>query len=67
VAAYRCRACGNRTRFDVVRTSTVREFHHFTLDGSVDVQVVDVIEDRVDSVTCRWCGHGKDVVSLERP
>ena len=32
-ARYRCNDCGNLTRFDVVETTTVRSFHHYSLGG----------------------------------
>ena len=38
---YRCTACGNLTRFDVVETTTVRSFHHFTVGGDLTVEIAD--------------------------
>src|SRR5215469_7120555 len=32
-ARYRCDACGNLTRFDVIATRRTREFHHYNLGG----------------------------------
>ena len=58
---FSCRACGNKTRFNVVETTTVRSFHHYTLGGDLTIEEVDVLDERVDDVTCRWCGHGRDV------
>ena len=58
---YRCAACGNLTRFDVVTTSTIRAFHHYSVGGDLDVEDVETIAESVDSVTCRWCGHGRSV------
>ena len=58
---YRCTACGNLTRFDVVTTSTTRAFHHFTVGGELEVEETEVLAETVDSVTCRWCGHGRNV------
>ena len=55
-AEYRCAACGNRTRFDVVSTRTTREFWHFSLDGEHTIDDEEVLAERVESVTCRWCG-----------
>lgn len=65
VVAYRCRACGNRTRFDVVTTSTSRAFHHYTLGGELTVEDVTVTAAHVESVHCRWCGRGGDVEAME--
>ena len=65
VVAYRCRACGNRTRFDVVVTSTSRAFHHYSLGGELTVEDATVTAKRVESVTCRWCGRGADVEAID--
>jgi hypothetical protein len=65
VPAYRCRACGNRTRFDVVETTTSRAHHHQTLGGELRVEDRVVTAHHVDQVTCRWCGHGHDVEVLD--
>ncbi|MGH9021391.1 MAG: hypothetical protein ACRDV0_10305 [Acidimicrobiales bacterium] len=61
---YRCNACGNLTRFDVVETTSVRAFHHYSVGGDLSVEEPEVIARTVDSVTCRWCGHGRDVVAV---
>ncbi len=58
---YRCTACGNVTRFDVVETTTVRSFHHYTVGGELTIEEPEVVSRIVDSVTCRWCGHGRGV------
>lgn len=64
---YRCNACGNLTRFDVVSTRTTRAFHHFTVGGELQVEDEEVLSEVVDSVTCRWCGHGRAVEVLPAP
>ncbi|MEZ5169274.1 MAG: hypothetical protein R3A49_00835 [Acidimicrobiia bacterium] len=53
---YRCDACGNLTRFDVVSTRRTRAFHHFSVGGELTVEDEDVLDHVVESVTCRWCG-----------
>jgi len=58
---YRCTACGNLTRFDVTTTTQVRSFHHYTVGGDLSVEDVEVLDDRVDEVLCRWCGAGGSV------
>ncbi len=58
---YRCTACGNLTRFDVVETTSVRSFHHYTVGGDLSVEEPEVIARTIESVTCRWCGHGRGV------
>lgn len=62
---YRCAACGNLTRFDVTSTRRTRAYHHFTVGGDLVVEGEDVLEERVEEVTCRWCGQGTAVEVLE--
>jgi hypothetical protein len=52
---WRCRNCGNLTRFDVTRASRVVEFVHFDLAGTPVVEERQVITDVVEKVRCRWC------------
>ncbi len=63
-ARYRCAACGNLTRFDVVVTRRTRSFHHFSLGGELTVEDEEVLAESVDEVSCRWCGSGKAVEEL---
>ena len=69
VHRYRCAACGNLTRFDVTATRTTRAFHHFTVGGALTLEEAEVLEESVDEVVCRWCGHGRavEVVSGDTP
>jgi hypothetical protein len=53
---YRCSACGNLTRFDVETTRRTSAFHHYTIGGELEVEDVTVLDERVEGVTCRWCG-----------
>ncbi len=62
---YRCNACGNLTRFDVVETTSIRSFYHFTVGGELEVEEPEVLSANVDSVTCRWCGHGRAVEAFD--
>ena len=61
---YRCAACGNLTRFDVVTSRRTRAFHHFTLGGDLSVENTEVLAEAVEEVTCRWCGSGKSIEEL---
>ncbi len=61
---YRCAACGNLTRFDVVITRRTRAFHHFSLGGELTIEEEDVLAESVDDVSCRWCGSGGAVEVL---
>lgn len=63
-ARYRCTACGNLTRFTVTSTRRTRAFHHFTVAGALSVEDEEVLDERVEEVTCRWCGTGAGVVAL---
>jgi hypothetical protein len=63
---FRCRACGNLTRFDVVETRTTRSYYHFTLGGDLTVDDEEVLRRDRESVTCRWCGSSDvDEVPVE--
>lgn len=63
---YRCNACGNLTRFDVTTTRQARAFHHFDLGGELTVEDEEVLDEVVDEVSCRWCGHGRAVEALDQ-
>ena len=60
---WRCTRCGNLTRFDVTRSSRVREFVHVDLAGEQVVEERDVLAESLESVRCRWC-DGVDTVEL---
>jgi hypothetical protein len=49
----------------VVTTSTVKSFHHFTVGGDVEVEETEVLSERVESVICRWCGHGRAIEVID--
>ena len=61
-ARYRCSACGNLTRFDVVTSRRTRAFHHFSVGGVLTVEDEEVLEEQVDDVTCRWCGASRQSI-----
>ncbi|HEX6420002.1 MAG TPA: hypothetical protein VFZ77_15990 [Acidimicrobiales bacterium] len=62
---YRCSACGNLTRFDVVTSRRTRAYHHFTVGGELRVEDETVLDQRVEAVTCRWCGTGASVEVID--
>ncbi|MGH3447021.1 MAG: hypothetical protein ACRDQA_10760 [Nocardioidaceae bacterium] len=64
---WRCAACGNLTRFDVVRTATTREYWHADLSGAARVEDVETTHSAVTSVTCRWCGRDDAIAVVTRP
>ena len=64
---WRCRQCGNLTRFDVVRTTRSREYVHVDLAGEQAVEEREVVTDLVERVTCRWCSSVDAVEVVPRP
>jgi hypothetical protein len=64
---YRCGACGNLTRFDVVTDRRTRAFHHFSVGGALTVEDEEVLSEDVVDVSCRWCGHGRAVEVVDDP
>jgi DNA-directed RNA polymerase subunit RPC12/RpoP len=62
---YRCNACGNLTRFDVTTTRRTSAFHHYSLGGELTVEDEQVLDETVEEVSCRWCGHGRSVEAVE--
>jgi hypothetical protein len=59
---FRCSACGNLTRFDVVSSRRTRAFHHFSVGGELSVEDEEVLDETIESVTCRWCGASGDTI-----
>jgi hypothetical protein len=59
--AYRCRHCGNRTRFDVVDTVHRRQFHHYTLGGELEVESEEILQRQIESITCHWCDRSDGI------
>ena len=64
VTRYRCAACGNLTRFNVVTTRRTSAYHHYSVGGDLTLEDVEVLEETVDEVSCRWCGNGNAVEVL---
>ncbi|HET9541978.1 MAG TPA: hypothetical protein VFP02_02780 [Acidimicrobiales bacterium] len=58
---FRCTACGNLTRFDVVLSRRTRAFHHYTVGGELSVEDEEVLDEKLEQVACRWCGNGDHV------
>jgi hypothetical protein len=61
---YRCGACGNLTRFDVIERKRTRSFYHFTLGGEVTVEEEEALEHQIEAVVCRWCGSADQIETL---
>lgn len=64
---WRCAACGNLTRFDVVRSLRVREFWHVALSGEPAVEETQTLAEVVEEVRCRWCSAADTVALVARP
>jgi hypothetical protein len=64
---WRCSRCGNLTRFDVTRSSRVREFLHLDLSGEPRVEETEVLADQLEQVRCRWCDAVDSVELVARP
>ncbi len=62
---YRCAACGNLTRFNVVTNRRTQAFHHFSVGGELTVEDEEVLDESVEGVSCRWCGNGNAVEVIE--
>jgi hypothetical protein len=62
VDRYRCSSCGNLTRFDVVATRRTSAFHHYSVGGELTVEDETLLDERVEAVTCRWCGASGDSI-----
>ena len=64
---WRCTACGNLTRFDVVRTTKTREYVHADLAGEARVEESEVLAESIEQVTCRWCNGVNTIELVDRP
>ena len=62
--SYRCDACGNKTRFDIVETKRSKSFVHFTLGGEPHVEEEEILDHRVEKVVCRWCGSADQIAEV---
>jgi hypothetical protein len=62
---YRCAACGNLTRFDVVAERKTKAFHHYSVGGELLVEDEQLISEKIVEVSCRWCGHGNAIETLQ--
>ena len=63
-ARYRCTACGNVTRFDVIATRRTRAFHHYSIAGDLEIEDEEVLDERIEQVTCRWCNGSGSAIEL---
>jgi hypothetical protein len=61
---FRCGACGNLTRFDVVEARRTRSYYHYTVGGDLNVEEEEVLGAQFERVTCRWCGSSDQIEEL---
>jgi hypothetical protein len=61
---FRCDACGNLTRFDVVESRRTRAYYHFTVGGELTVEEEEVLDAVRERVTCRWCGGSDRIAEI---
>lgn len=64
---WRCTACGNLTRFDVLRAVRSRDYVHVDLAGEPVVEEREVLSEVAERVTCRWCNAVDAVEIVARP
>ncbi|MEM9561411.1 MAG: hypothetical protein AAGA93_02270 [Actinomycetota bacterium] len=58
---YRCGACGNLARFEVVMNRRVREIHHVGVDGTLVGHRSELISEATETVVCAWCADSDRV------
>jgi hypothetical protein len=63
---WRCGGCGNLTRFDVTRSRRTTEYWHLDLAGEAVVEDTQVLDEVLESVTCRWCGRADAIEVVDR-
>lgn len=42
----------------------MREFQHFSVGGDLSIEEHELLDERIESVTCRWCGATGDVIEI---
>lgn len=38
-----------------------KQFHHFTLGGDLEIESEEILEQTIESVTCRWCDRSDGI------
>jgi hypothetical protein len=49
----------------VVSSRKTKAFHHYSVGGELTVEDVEVLQESVEEVSCRWCGHGNAVEVID--
>lgn len=64
---YRCGHCGNRTRFDVIETMTIRSVIHLELSGRLTVEEQTPIVMHTPFIKCRKCAESSRIEVAQAP
>ena len=38
-----------------------RRFHHYTLGGELSIDEEDILQQEIETVTCRWCDRSDGI------
>jgi hypothetical protein len=49
----------------VVTSRRTKAFHHYSVGGELTIEDVEVLDESVDDVVCRWCDNGKSIEVIE--
>lgn len=61
---FQCEQCGNLTRFEVLSEKKSKAFYHYSLGGELKVENEEIVDCKILSVICMWCGHGRAVKEI---
>ncbi|MGI9017796.1 MAG: hypothetical protein ACR2HR_11950 [Euzebya sp.] len=64
---FKCKGCGNLTRFDVAVSERSERFWHASVSGEGVVEDTTLVEQIIESVTCRWCGSTDAIITEDAP
>jgi hypothetical protein len=48
----------------VTAARRTRGYYHYTIGGELTIEDEEILEEAVEAVACRWCGHG-DAIEIE--
>lgn len=64
---FKCEGCGNLTRFDVEVAERARRYWHVAVSGEGQVEHTEVLDQTIETVTCRWCGSSDKITTEPAP
>jgi hypothetical protein len=47
-----------------VATRRTRAFHHYSIGGDLEIEEEEVLDQRIEQVTCRWCSVSGDKIEV---